>query len=327
MNSKNILVTGGCGFIGSNFINYLIDTYDEFNLINLDKYGIGSNINNIKLIRTQSQVIHTIKWDISDPLLPLNDDISLPFDYLFHFAAESHVDRSISTPAPFIQSNVMGTMQMMENARKMGIKRIINVNTDEVYGSVNKAVTEKASYNPSSIYSASKASSELICNAYKKTYGLNIITTRCSNNYGVNQYEEKLIPKVINNALNNVTIPIYDEGKQIREWTYVKDHIRDLIFLAKYGKSGEIYNVGKGYSISNIKLVKHILNILNKSENLIEFVPNARLGHDFKYSINTSKLNKLKLEKNEFIGKTITKKYFLEQLNSTITYYCEKFSN
>lgn len=317
-------MTGGFGFIGSSFINYLIDNYDEFKLINFDFKGIGSNVNNVKEPRSDKQEIHHIEVDISRDLERGREWEHLPFDYMFHFAAESHVDRSIDTPEPFIKSNVVGTMQMLELARKVGVKRFINISTDEVVGSVKRSAKEDKPYNPSSVYSASKASAEMMCNAYKVTYGMDIVTTRCGNNYGLNQYEEKLIPKVITNALNDQTIPIYDEGKQIREWVYVDDHISDIIFVAENGVSGETYNVGNGFSISNIKLVKKILKYLGKGQDLIEFVPNARLGHDFKYSLNLEKLNKLKSTDNI---PNVTEKYFDKLLEKTIDSYYEKFNN
>ena len=327
MNKKNILVTGGYGFIGSNFINYLIDNYDEFNLINFDKQGIGSNPNNVKEPRNDKQVIHHFKWDISNSLLSKDSDLDLPFDYMFHFAAESHVDRSISDPSSFVDSNVKGTMNVLELARMIGVKRVILISTDEVYGSVSEPVKEDYVYNPSSVYSASKASAEMIAQSYKTTYDMDIIITRCSNNFGINQYEEKLIPKVINNAKNGVEIPIYDKGKQIREWTDVQEHIIDVIFVAEHAPSGEIYNVGRGYSTSNIDLVKNILKIMGKSKKLIKFIPNARLGHDFKYSIDTSKLQELrkKVSNDNYTDvsesprtKQADKKVFLDKLEKYI---------
>lgn len=328
MEGKRILITGGLGFIGSNFINYLIDNYDDFRVINFDFGGIGSNLGYIKPARLETQEIHHIKWDISKDIIKNRVWDDLPFDYLFNFAAESHVDRSITTPEPFIKSNVMGTMQMLELARKIGVKRFIQVSTDEIYGSVKRSVKEEYPYNPSSVYSASKASAEMLCNAYKKTYDMDIVVTRCSNNYGPNQYEEKLIPKVIKNALNDEKIPVYDEGKQKREWTWVNDHISDLIFVAEHGESGEIYNVGQGYLISNIKLVKKILKILDKSENLIEFIPTARLGHDFKYSINNDKLWDLrnKVNNTNIYYPNLSECFFDSHLKSTIEYYREKFN-
>ena len=327
MNGKRILMTGGCGFIGSNFINYLIDNYDDFRIINFDFEGIGSNRSFIKEPKSDKQEIHHIKWDISYDIVKNRVWDDLPFDYLINFAAESHVDRSITTPEPFIKSNVMGTMQMLELARKIGVKRYIQISTDEVAGSVKKPVKEHCKYNPSSVYSASKASAELMCNAYKETYGMDIVITRCGNNYGKNQFEEKLIPKVIKNALNDEKIPVYDKGEQVREWVHVNDHISDIIFVAENGKSGEIYNVGQGFPLKNIDLVKKILNILGKSEDLIEFKPNARLGHDFKYSISNVKLNKLKLESGFEFNTPFNEEYYFDtKLKETIEYYEEKYN-
>tara|TARA_R110000765_G_scaffold7963_4_gene26031 strand:- start:49170 stop:50174 length:1005 start_codon:yes stop_codon:yes gene_type:complete len=333
MNKKNILMTGGYGFIGSNFINYLINNYDEFNVMNLDYEGVGSNKDNITKEHTKKQCIMHCKWDISEDILEKQDIVDLPFDYLFHFAAESHVDRSISSPRGFVTSNVMGTMQILETARQLGVKRVIMVSTDEVYGSMKQgSAKETRKYNPSSVYSATKAASELICNSYVETYGMDIVTTRCGNNFGAGQFEEKLIPKVIKNALEDKKIPIYDKGKQRREWVYVNNHIQDLIFVAEHGKSGETYNVGSGTSLTNIKLVKKILKILGKPESLIEFIPNGRLGHDFRYSLDTTKLHALKLEVT--IGKgsinqedevtfieNIAKYLFDEHLAETIKHY------
>lgn len=316
MNGKHILMTGGLGFIGSNFINYLIDNYDDLRIINFDFRGIGSNINNVKEPRTKKQEIHHIKWDISNDILKNRTREDLPFDYLFHFAAESHVDCSISTPEPFVKSNVMGTMQMLELARKIGIKKFIHVSTDECYGSVKRPVKENYMYNPSSVYSATKASAEMICNAYKHTYGMDIVITKCGNNFGPNQFDEKLVPVIIKKALNNETIPVYGDGSQVRHWVYVMDHIKDIITVAEHGKSGEIYNIGGGKLLKNIELVKMILKILDKPEDLIEFKPNARLGHDQKYAIDCSKFIKLKgCELNNRIDN------FQHNLEYTIRYY------
>jgi dTDP-glucose 4,6-dehydratase len=328
MDNKRILMTGGLGFIGSNFVNYLIDNYDEFKLINFDFGGVGSNLDNIKEPKSDKQEIHHVKWDISNDIIKNREWVDLPFDYLFHFAAESHVDRSIDTPEPFVRSNVMGTMQMLELARKIGVKRFVNVSTDEVVGSVKRAANEKKPYNPSSVYSASKASAEMMCNAYKVTYGLDIVTTRCGNNYGPNQYEEKLIPKVITNALTDQDIPIYDEGKQIREWCFVNDHIEDVIYVAENGESGETYNVGFGFPLTNIKLVNKILKYLNKKpKDLVKFKPNARLGHDFKYSLDITKLQRLKESNGDPVWGDISEEYLDNHIKDTVDYYHEKLNN
>lgn len=327
MNNTNILVTGGCGFIGSNFIRYLFDNYTNVGVLNLDFMGHGSNNYHKQFPYGEGNIYHHYNGDISklDRIVvdEKDKDVKLPFDIIFNFAAESHVDRSISTPRPFIESNVMGTLQMLEFARKMGCRRFVQVSTDEVYGSADEkdySFEEFEVYNPSSVYSASKASAEMLCSAYSKTYGMDIVITRCSNNYGPLQFEEKLIPKVIHNALNDIKIPVYDEGTQRREWSYVDDHIEDLITVAMYGGKGHIYNVGDGYEMDNLSLVKKILKVLDKPESLIEFVPNARPGHDFRYAINTNKLHKLK----SFINiqpREITEEYFTKKLTETIEYY------
>jgi len=203
-------------------------------------------------------------------------------------------------------------------ARRIGVKRVILVSTDEVTGSIKTGSTKEfAKYDPSSVYSATKASAEMLAKAYYKTHGMDVVTTRCSNNFGPNQFEEKLIPKVIKNALSDKKIPIYDEGLQRREWTYVEDHVKDLIVVAEHGKKGEIYNVGDGFEFSNIDIVKRILNILDKTDDLLQFVPNARKGHDFRYSIDLSKIKKLK----EQCGIELNIIGFEERLDKTINYY------
>lgn len=326
MNNKKILVTGGCGFIGSNFINYILKNYKNNIIFNLDCLGVGSRESNVDYVNSvNGNIYEFFKWNISNPLESVNS-VHCNFDYLFHFAAESHVDRSISGPEPFIQSNVMGTLQILEFAKKHNIKKVICISTDEVTGSIKKgSVKEFAKYNPSSVYSASKAASELLCNAYIKTHNLDVVITRCSNNYGPRQYREKLIPKVIYNCIHNLEIPVYDKGEQRREWSYVDDHIKDLLVVAQYGKSGEIYNVGCGYEISNIEIVNYIIEKLGQNKSLIKFIPNARLGHDFRYSINLSKLRKLKIE-NDLEINSIDEEYFKNKLNETIEWFKGKYN-
>lgn len=338
MNNKNILVTGGLGFIGSNFINYVFENYDGVRLFNIDKGGVGSNIENVhESIRNDPRYFVTnddlskvgftgtrVKYsgERRDPIVFWDTKI----DYIFHFAAESHVDRSNDSPLQFIESNVLSTTKLLEYVRLLDCSpRFVYVSTDEVTGSVARgSVKENAPYNPSSSYSASKAASELICGAYAKSHGVDVVITRCANNYGPNQFEEKLIPKVIKNCLECKKIPVYDQGLQKREWVYVDDHIKDLLFVACNGHTGEIYNVGNSFQMTNISLVKQIIKLLGKSEDLIEFVPNARVAHDFRYSINLSKLKGLqgypgskgKMKKSEFN----------EKLKQTVDYYEKKFN-
>lgn len=300
MNNKKILVTGGYGFIGSNFINYLIKTYDEFELTNIDYLGFGSNISNVNSPLKDTQKINHIVRDLYSYPDYLNNK---QFDVIVHFAAESHVDRSIISPMPFIESNVMGTLNMLEYTKNSKSGRFIYISTDEVYGSIKEgSFKEDAPLNPSSAYSASKASGELLCNSYNVTHGLDIIITRCSNNFGPNQFEEKLIPKVVYNCINNLPIPVYDEGLQRREWTYVETHVYEILLLIEKGISGETYNVGLSrVEKTNIDIVNSIINIMGASTDLIQFIPNARLGHDFRYSINTDKLLELHSNKNRYL--------------------------
>lgn len=310
MNNKKILITGGYGFIGSNFINHMIDTYDAFEITNVDFLGAGSNINNINKPKNDNQKITNVIHDIFAYPYKLDNE---KYDYVIHFAAESHVDRSITTPTPFIESNIVGTFNILEYVKNSGSGRMIMISTDEVYGSMGETekATEDFPINPSSVYSASKAAAENLCNAYVKTYGLDIITTRCSNNYGPNQFEEKLIPKVVYHIMEGLPIPVYDEGQQVREWTYVLDHVKDIIILLEYGITGEVYNIGHGVAMKNIDLVNLIKSITlttmeadtGKAEDNspIEFLPNARPAHDYRYAISLQKINELKRNNNIII--------------------------
>ena len=323
-NQKNIIVTGGYGFIGSNFINYFINNFSNVKILNVDKLGIGSNINNINTFNKPSGVIvDSVHEDISR-IAP--DDHDIKVDYIFHFAAESHVDRSISTPEPFIQSNIVGTFKILELVKKFKCK-LIYVSTDEVTGSIDDMEyksKETDLLKPNSVYSASKAAGELLVRSYVKTYGIDAVITRCTNNFGPNQYKEKLIPKVIHSICNNLNIVIYDKGQQIREWTYVDDHIEDLIFVSIYGKAGEIYNVGQGTAMSNIDLIRKIIDLSGYTvdESKFQYVPNARPGHDFRYSITTKKLKRLKKE-NSFVNHGHHS--FEINLKNTIEFYKQYF--
>lgn len=316
MNNKKILVTGGCGFIGSNFIDFVEENYENTIIYNIDYLGIGS-----KEKYRKNKNYFFIKDDINNIS---KHKLPTDFDYIFHFAAESHVDRSIESPLPFISSNISGTLALLEFHKKIKKCRLMMISTDEVYGSIkNGSFEEKDRLNPSSAYSASKASSELLCNSYINTFNSDIIITRCSNNYGPNQFEEKLIPKVINNFIKNKEIPIYDDGLQIREWTYVDDHNKDVIFLAENGKSGEIYNVGAGFEITNIDLVKLLHNKYSKITGKpiplnLKFIKNARPGHDFRYSISLFKINELRGLKRPPI---LEKGYFEKMLEHTMYSY------
>lgn len=290
LNNKTILVTGGCGFIGSNFIKLVNKMYSNVTIVNLDKMGTGSSI---LYMKPELKFENIYKWypiDIvymeTDPLFTEEVDV-YEYDYIFHFAAESHVDRSITTPSCFIQNNVMGVVSLLDWVRDQQPQaKLINISTDEVYGHLNlndDPFTEKSTLHPRSPYSASKASADLIASSYVSTYELDIITTRCCNNLGPRQHVEKLIPKVIHNIIHNEPIPVYGDGLNVREWIYVNDHNRSILEIAKMGVSGQVYNIGSGVEKTNLEIISRISNIL-EIEPKIKFVED-RKGHDFRYAI------------------------------------------
>lgn len=287
---KRLLVTGGAGFIGSNFILYIMDKYPEYKITNLDALTYCANLNNLKTVEDNPNY-EFIKGDITDD--NLINKVVANMDYIINFAAESHVDRSIEDPQIFIKSNVLGTQVLLDAAKENNIEKYIQISTDEVYGSLGKTgfFTEETPLTPNSPYSASKAGADLIVRAYYKTFDLPINITRCSNNYGRFQFPEKLIPLMISNALENKKLPIYGDGKNIRDWLHVLDHCRAIDLVLHKGKIGEVYNIGGNNEIQNIDLVKLILKTLNKDESLINFVED-RLGHDRRYAIDSSKIQK-----------------------------------
>jgi len=303
---KNILVTGGCGFIGSNFVRYLLEESD-FNgrVVNVDKLTYAGNQDNLVDIETEFQDQYVfIKADICDGerIDGIFDDYSI--DTVCHFAAESHVDRSIVKPDDFIQTNIVGTFNLLESARsrQKQIVRFHHISTDEVYGSLGREgyFTETTPYKPNSPYSASKASSDHLVRAYHKTYGLPITISNCSNNYGPYQFPEKLIPLIILNAIDGKSLPIYGDGRNVRDWLYVRDHCTAIWTVMKNGKTGETYNVGGDSEMENIAIVEIICDILDEknrlSDNrtrrdLITFVDD-RPGHDRRYAIDFTKLNR-----------------------------------
>ena len=313
MKLKRILVTGGAGFIGSNFIHYILDERPEYKIINLDLLTYAGNLDNLKDIQKDDRY-EFIKGDINDQNLV--NKIMSEVDYVINFAAESHVDRSIKTPKIFVKTNVEGTQTLLEAARKSDVERFIQISTDEVYGSLGPTglFTESSQLMPNSPYAASKAAADLLVRAYHKTYGLDSIITRCSNNYGPYQFPEKFIPVIILNALNNSPIPVYGDGKYIRDWIYVLDHCSAILLVLEKGRAGEIYNIGANNEIMNIELVRLILKIMNKPESLIKFVED-RPGHDRRYGIDASKIRK---ELNW------SPKYsFEESIQRTIEWYSE----
>lgn len=280
-----ILVTGGLGFIGSNFILYALKN-SEFRLTNIDAGLPGSNIQNLKQAKNNSRYTY-VKGNITNKKLV--DKLVSNADAIINFAAESHVDRSISDPLPFIDSNIYGTYTLLEAIRKHK-KKLIQISTDEVFGSLKSAnATEKYPYNPSSPYAATKAAAENLVNSYFITYDSDVITTRCTNNYGPRQSPEKLIPKTILLAEQNKKIPIYGTGKNIRDWIFVQDHCNAVFKVLLRGKKGESYNISANNEVDNLKIIKKILKIMKKTEDLIEFTTD-RPGHDFRYSLNSNKI-------------------------------------
>ena len=285
-----LLVTGGLGFIGSNLIRYLLGKYKDILIINLDKMGIGSNINNLKDVE-RNEKYSLIKGNLLD--FDLVSSLIKNVDAAINLAAETHVDRSIANPRIFLENNTIGTFNLLEAARIYNPKlRIIQVSTDEVYSDILiGSYKEENRLKPSSPYSASKAAADVLCLAYHRTYNLDIVITRCTNNFGPYQFPEKLIPKTIIRASLGMKIPIYGSGKNIRDWIYVLDHCEALEIILEKGKAGEIYNISSGNEEDNLTLVKKILKIMGKNEDLIEFVED-RPGHDVRYSLDSSKIRR-----------------------------------
>lgn len=283
-----ILVTGGAGFIGSNFVDNLIKTesaWDE--IIVLDLLTYAGNLSNLE-VALGSPKVRFIKGDIRDAELVGN--IMTEIDVVVHFAAESHVDRSILSPNEFISTNVLGTNTLLNAALHSEISRFIHVSTDEVYGSIDMGSwDEQWPLSPNSPYSASKASSDLVALSYHRTYGLPVVVTRCSNNYGKYQFPEKLIPLAITNLIDGKSIPIYGDGLNSRDWLDVRDHCEALISVIENGKSGEIYNIGGGKELSNTEIVKLLIQEFGLDDSYIEFVDD-RKGHDRRYSVSCNKL-------------------------------------
>ena len=283
-----MLITGGAGFIGSNFVRYILDKYEDYQIVNLDSLTYCGNLENLSGIEDNPNYTFC-KGDITDKELVFK--ITADVDYIVNFAAESHVDRSIEDPEIFIKSNVLGTQVLLDAAREHGISKYLQVSTDEVYGSLGKTgyFREDTPLAPNSPYSASKASADLMVRAYNKTFDLPVNITRCSNNYGPYQFPEKLIPLMISNALENKHLPVYGDGKNVRDWLHVYDHCSAIDLVLHKGTVGEIYNIGGNNEKKNIEIVKLILKNLNKPESLIKFVKD-RLGHDRRYAIDSTKI-------------------------------------
>ena len=285
-----LLVTGGSGFIGSNFVRYILQKYRKYKIVNLDKLtycGCKDNLKDIEVDRRYKFV----KGDICNKKLV--DRLTKNCDAILNFAAESHVDRSIDDASDFVRTNVHGVQVLLDSAKKHKVKRFIQISTDEVYGSIRRGSFKETSLlHPNSPYAASKAGGDHLALAYYTTFGVPVIVTRSSNNFGPYQFPEKIIPLFITNLLENKKVPLYGDGMNVRDWLYVLDNCRAIDLVLHKGKAGEIYNIGGGYEIPNIKLTRVILKLMNKSDNMIKYVAD-RLGHDRRYSLVSKKIEKL----------------------------------
>lgn len=286
-----VLVTGGCGFIGSNFIRYMFARHPGISITNLDKLTYAGNPENLRDVEGAYDY-NFVKGDICDGGL-VDDVISEGFDAVVNFAAESHVDRSITGPAEFIQTDVFGTFTLLEACRKRHVRRYLQISTDEVYGSIGEgSFTEESALAPNSPYSASKTGADLLVRAYHKTYGMPVLVTRSSNNYGPYQYPEKIIPLFITNAMEDRPLPLYGDGLNVRDWLYVEDNCAGIDLVLQEGEPGQVYNIGGGQERTNIEITRGILASLGKPETLIQYVED-RPGHDRRYSLDFSKAGAL----------------------------------
>lgn len=304
----NVLVTGGCGFIGSHFLRYMMNAHPGDSFICLDALTYAGNKNNIADFLNRSRFT-MVEGNIRDADFVDTLFATYKPDIVVHFAAETHVDRSITGPQVFLETNVIGTGILLDACLRHGIERFHHVSTDEVYGTLplqgGSPFTEQSPLQPTSPYAASKASSDLLVLSYYKTYGLPVTISRCSNNYGTHQYSEKLIPLMIQKALQGKPLPVYGDGLNVRDWIHVVDHCRAIDCILQRGKVGEVYNVGAGEEIPNIDLVKRILDVLEKSHEIITYVSD-RLGHDLRYAIDSSKLESLGWKPEYTIEDTLT---------------------
>ena len=285
----NLLITGGAGFIGSNFAHYMLNKYPDYKLINVDALTYAGNLDN--LVGVQDNPNYSfIKANITDRTA-MENVFKSGINAVINFAAESHVDRSITQPDIFVRTNVLGTQTILDLAKQYSVNKFVQVSTDEVYGTLGETglFTEHTPLAPNSPYSASKAGADLMVRAYHETYGLNVNITRCSNNYGPYQFPEKLIPLMIQNALQDKPLPVYGDGLNVRDWLYVADHCSAINLVLHQGRSGEVYNIGGRNERNNLQVVRTILNELGKPESLITFVED-RLGHDRRYAIDADKI-------------------------------------
>jgi dTDP-glucose 4,6-dehydratase len=287
----HIVVTGGCGFIGSNFIRLVLQSRADWRVTNIDKLTYAGNPANLSDVAGNPNY-KFYKADICDSAM-MGEIFAAGIDAVVHFAAESHVDRSIAGPEIFVQTNVLGTQVLLEAARHAKVGRFLHVSTDEVYGSLGPTglFSETTPLSPNSPYSASKTGSDLLVNAYFHTYSMDTVITRCSNNYGPYQYPEKLIPLLVTNLMDGKQIPIYGDGKNVRDWLHVEDHCAGILLALEKGKAGEAYNIGGNNERENIQIAKKLLALLGKDETSIRYVED-RLGHDRRYAIDASKIKR-----------------------------------
>ncbi len=338
MIKETVLITGGAGFIGANFVPYFLETFSQYRVVNLDKLTYAGNLENLKECKDNPNYTF-IQGDICDGAFVSKLFEEYDIKGVFHFAAESHVDNSITGPLPFIKTNIEGTFNLLEAARKHWMLapgqvkpgyekcRFHHISTDEVYGTLGATgfFTEKTPYAPNSPYSASKASSDFLVRAYHHTYGLNVTTSNCSNNYGPKQHAEKLIPTIIRKALSGQNIPIYGDGKNVRDWLYVLDHCKGIALVWQKGKTGETYNIGGRNERNNLEIVDRICSLLDELKptsdgqsykRLITFVKD-RAGHDRRYAIDATKIETelgWKAEENFDSGIVKTVKWYLGQV-------------
>ncbi|MBP1654434.1 MAG: dTDP-glucose 4,6-dehydratase [Bacteroidetes bacterium] len=289
---RHILVTGGAGFIGSNFVRYLLQQEEGVHVVNFDSLTYAGNLENLVDVQSDPRYVF-VKGDICDPEAVASALKAHSIDTIVHFAAESHVDRSILGAGAFIRTNVVGTQVLLEAARAAGISKFLHVSTDEVYGSLGPEglFTETTPIHPNSPYAASKASSDLLALAWQHTYGLPVVVTRCSNNYGPYQFPEKLIPLMVCNAMRDIPLPVYGDGLNVRDWLHVRDHCAALLTVLRRGVAGEVYNIGGSNEWANIDIVKLVLRLLGKPESLISYVRD-RPGHDRRYAIDATRIHR-----------------------------------
>ena len=308
---KRILVTGGAGFIGSNFVRYMLREHPELDILVLDALTYAGNLENLADVAGDPRFFF-FRGDIRDEAMV--DNLVPNVDTIVNFAAETFVDRSIHEPGDFVTTDVVGTFRLLEAARRHGVERFVHISTDEVYGSVEQGSSvETDPVEPRSPYSASKAASDLLARSYFVTYGVPVIITRASNNYGPYQHPEKLIPFFITNALEDRPLPVYGDGQQVRDWLFVEDHCSAIDIVLRKGVPGEVYNVGGGFERTNLEVTRGILRALGKDESLIKFVKD-RPGHDRRYSLDTAKLRSLGWE---------PKVSFDDGLPATVRWYVE----